>query len=99
MPLAESIEWNLGQEYLRQRGTAAFLADAMPVPFIVNNDGTLSQHAAEVLFANLRDAEAKGPLEEIFVLEIGIGVGLFARYFTNAFRAYARSMGRITTIG
>ena len=33
VPLAESLEWQLGQEYLRQRGNKAFLSDAMPVPF------------------------------------------------------------------
>jgi tetratricopeptide (TPR) repeat protein len=88
VPLAESLEWNLGQEYLRQRGNKAFLSDASPVPFVINNDGTLSQNAAEVFFASLLDAEEKGPLEdEIFVLELGIGVGLFARYFLDAFRA------------
>jgi hypothetical protein len=40
-PLGESLEWNLGQEYLRQRGNKAFLSDASPVPFVINNDGTL----------------------------------------------------------
>jgi tetratricopeptide (TPR) repeat protein len=87
VPLAQSLEWNLGQEYLRQRGNKAFLSDASPVPFVINNDGSLSQNAAEVFFASLVDAEEKGPLEEeIFVLELGIGVGLFARYFLDAFR-------------
>src|SRR6516225_11081051 len=81
------LEWLLGQEYLRQRGNKAFLSDASPVPFVINNDGTLSRNAAEVFFASLVDAEEKGPLaEEIFVLELGIGVGLFARYFLDAFR-------------
>jgi tetratricopeptide (TPR) repeat protein len=85
--LAASLEWNLGQEYLRQRGNKAFLSDASPVPFVINNDGTLSRNAAEVFFASLQDAEEKGPLpEDLFVLELGIGVGLFARYFLDAFR-------------
>src|SRR5207253_2383033 len=86
-PLAESLEWQLGQEYLRQRGNKAFLSDASPVPFVINNDGTLSRNAAEVFFASLLDAEQQGPIEDdIFVLELGIGVGLFARYFLDAFR-------------
>src|SRR5205814_5205131 len=80
VPLADSLEWNLGQEYLRQRGNKAFLSDASPVPFVINNDGTLSRSAAEVFFASLLDAEKKAPLEEeLFVLELGVGVGLFAR--------------------
>jgi hypothetical protein len=49
VPLADSLEWQLGQEYLRQRGSQAFLGDASPVPYVVHNDGTLSRHAAEVL--------------------------------------------------
>src|SRR5215475_5353440 len=82
VPLADSLEWELGQEYLRQRGNKAFLSDASPVPFVINNDGTLSRHAAEVLFASLQEAEKILPLEDdIFVLELGIGVGLFARFF------------------
>src|SRR3954467_9073109 len=80
VPLAESLEWQLGQEYLRQRGSKAFLSDMTPVPFVINNDGTLSRNAAEVFFACLIEAEETGKLEqEIFVLELGIGVGLFAR--------------------
>jgi tetratricopeptide (TPR) repeat protein len=86
-PLADSLEWQLGQEYLRQRGNKAFLGDASPVPFVVNNDGALSQSAAEVFFAGLLAADRAGTLEpEIFVLELGIGVGLFARYFLDALR-------------
>src|SRR6185295_19341451 len=81
VPLADSLEWQLGQEYLRQRGNKAFLSDAAPVPYVINNDGTLSHHAAAVFFASLEDADEAGTLEEeIFVLERGIGVGLFARY-------------------
>src|SRR5438477_4222045 len=36
VPLADSLEWRLGQEYLRQRGDKAFLSDAHPVPFVDN---------------------------------------------------------------
>jgi len=54
VPLGQSLEWNLGQEYLRQRGNKAFLSDASPVPFVVNNDGALSKNAAEVFFASCR---------------------------------------------
>jgi hypothetical protein len=41
VPLAKSLEWELGQQYLRYRGNKAFISDAAPVPFIVNNDGNL----------------------------------------------------------
>src|SRR5689334_7506668 len=91
VPLAESLEWQLGQEYLRQRGNKAFLSDASPVPFVINNDGTLSRNAAEVFFASLEQADRAGTLEDdIFVLELGIGVGLFARFFLDAFQELCR---------
>ncbi len=87
VPLRESVEWRLGQEYLRQRGNKAFLSDAHPIPFVINNDGTLSHSAAAVLFASLEAANKAGGLPaELLVLELGIGVGLFARYFLDAFR-------------
>src|SRR5262249_12692031 len=74
VPLADSLEWRLGQEYLRQRGNKAFLADAHPVPFVVNNDGSLPHNAAAVLFASLAEAEQAGtlPAGDLFVLELGI---------------------------
>jgi len=34
VPLAESLEWDLGQQYLRQRGNKAFISDSSPVPFV-----------------------------------------------------------------
>jgi tetratricopeptide (TPR) repeat protein len=87
VPLAESLEWELGQQYFRERGSKAFTSDAMPVPFVINNDGTLSRNAAEVFFASLAEADKEGTLEEqIFVLELGIGVGLFARFFLDCFQ-------------
>jgi len=47
-PLAESLEWDLGQRYLRERGSKAFLSDTSPVPFVINNDGVLSRQAGEL---------------------------------------------------
>jgi tetratricopeptide (TPR) repeat protein len=86
-PLAESLEWELGQQYFRERGNKAFISDTIPVPFLINNDGTLSRNAAEVFFTSCLEAEKQGDLEpDIFVLEIGIGVGLFARLFLDSFR-------------
>src|SRR5262245_23392310 len=73
VPLAESLEWRLGQEYLRQRGNKAFLSDTHPVPFVINNDGALSLAAGEVLFASLQAAEKEATLPaDLYVLELGI---------------------------
>ncbi|MDB5307993.1 MAG: hypothetical protein JWO38_2195 [Gemmataceae bacterium] len=94
-PLTESIEWELGQLYLQEHGSAAFLGDAEPVPYLVNNNGNLSVAAAEVFFASLEEAERAGTLEpEVFALELGIGVGLFARFFLDAFRALCGRRGK-----
>ena len=102
MPLAQSLERDLGQQYLRQRGNKAFISDSSPVPFVINNDGTLSRHAAEVFVASLIEADkkdphpqplsqgARGERGEIHVLELGIGVGLFARYFLDHMQELSR---------
>ncbi|HSS98498.1 MAG TPA: hypothetical protein VLK33_15785, partial [Terriglobales bacterium] len=70
-PLADSIEWDLGQQYLRQRGSKAFISDTSPVPFVINNDGVLSCQAAEVFFISLEESDKILWLgnEPIFVLE------------------------------
>src|SRR6266849_4559438 len=64
VPLADSLEWELGQQYLRQRGNKAFLSDSSPVPYVVNNDGSLSRNAADVFYASLVEAETAGQLEQ-----------------------------------
>src|SRR5271156_5215910 len=64
VPLADSLEWQLGQEYLRQRGNKAFLSDSSPVPFVINNDGSLSRNAAAVFFASLQESETQAPLPD-----------------------------------
>jgi tetratricopeptide (TPR) repeat protein len=87
VPLSESLEWELGQQYLRERGNKAFISDASPVPFVINNDGSLSRNAAEVFFTSLVEADKAGSLEpDLYVLELGIGVGLFARFFLDSLR-------------
>src|SRR5262249_49085644 len=62
-PLADSIEWRVGQSYLQERGNKAFVSDAEPVPFAINNDGNLSVRAAETLFTALAAADRSGSLE------------------------------------
>jgi tetratricopeptide (TPR) repeat protein len=91
-PLADSLEWELGARYFARRGSLAFFAEHLPVPFAVNNNGTHSRHAAEILFAALASAE-QVPAGQIVVLELGIGLGLFARYFLDAFRDLCAQRG------
>jgi tetratricopeptide (TPR) repeat protein len=84
-PLADSIEWELGQKYFQSRGNRAFVSDVVPVPFAINNDGNFSSHAAEVLFTSLLH-DPHTFHDEMYVLELGVGMGLFARFFLDHFR-------------
>jgi tetratricopeptide (TPR) repeat protein len=94
-PLAQSIEWELGQRYLHERGNKVFLSDVVPVPFAINNNGAMSLRAAQVFFTSRVEAEGAGGLEpRIFVLELGIGLGLFARYFLDAFHRLCVQSGK-----
>src|SRR5690242_1783792 len=62
-PLPDSLEWLLGQRYWRDRGSKAFISDSVPVPWAINNDGTLSRKAAELLFTSLLETEpGAGPI-------------------------------------
>lgn len=93
VPLAESLDWELGQLYWKRRGSQAFINGE--VPYVINNDGSLSGQAAEVFFAGLQADEANGRLEErIYALELGVGIGLFARYFLDTFRELCLRHGR-----
>jgi hypothetical protein len=91
-PLADSIEWELGQKYLQERGNRAFISDVVPVPFAINNDGNFSTQAAELVFTSLlHDPHTLG--DEIYVLEIGVGIGLFAKFFLDHFRELCLQRG------
>lgn len=86
-PLAASIEWALGQQYFVERGNKAFIGDARPVPYAVNNDGALSARTAELFFESLGETDLHCSVDSsIFALEAGVGVGLFARFFLDRFR-------------
>jgi SAM-dependent methyltransferase len=92
-PLPKSVEWRLGQAYLN-RGSQAFAGDE-PIPFAVNNDGNLAIDAAAILFESLVASEQGSPGEtEIRVLEVGPGLGLFARYFLDVFQSLCRERGK-----
>jgi hypothetical protein len=83
------------QAYLSARGSKSFIQDASQIPYAINNDTTLSGNAAELVFQSLVAADAAGTLEpDIFVLELGVGVGLFARYFLDAFRHRSAAEGK-----
>lgn len=88
-PLAESLEWQLSNLYWSSAGLLPFLDD--DVPFIVNNSGCLSEHAAAVFYAYCEEARPEGV---ITLLEVGAGTGLFARYFLDTFHGICEQEGR-----
>lgn len=91
-PFAQSLEWELGlADY--ERGSTTFLGSS-PIPNAINNDGNLSAQAAELFVEELLAADELGTLEpDIRVLELGPGLGLFARYFLDGVRRLCRERG------
>jgi tetratricopeptide (TPR) repeat protein len=88
--LWDSLDWQLARQYWKRVGLLGFVRG--DVPFLVNNSGRLSEHAAAILFdACLQGNHPKAP---IVVLELGAGTGLFARYFLDAFKAICTEQGR-----
>jgi tetratricopeptide (TPR) repeat protein len=89
-PMTRSLEWQLSELYWTTQGVKPFITNE--VPNLVNNSGRASEEAAALLYANCLEAER---LEErIVVLELGAGLGLFARLFLDAFRATCAREGR-----
>jgi tetratricopeptide (TPR) repeat protein len=87
-PLCESLEWSLSEAFWQTAGLRGFLRNE--VPYSVNNSGSLSAQAAELLFANCLEF---APAGNIAILEIGAGTGLFARYLLDEFREMCRQRG------
>jgi hypothetical protein len=91
------VAWRRVPTSTREQG---ILSDTSPVPYVVNNDGTLSRNAGEVLLSILLAADKAGQLEDnIFVLELSIGVGLLLAISSIAFRSCAGSTRWTTTRG
>jgi Flp pilus assembly protein TadD len=85
-PVSESLEWRIGAAYWETAGARAFFADH--VPHLITNDGMLAVRDADVLFASCALAARAGALEhDIAVLELGAGLGVYARQFLDRFAA------------
>ncbi len=86
-PLGQCLEWRLADAYWAEAGVIPFVRN--DVPYLVNNTGRLSGNAAALVLAALEERRAELP-ERIVMLELGAGIGLFARYFLDAFLAECR---------
>ncbi|HRE91003.1 MAG TPA: SAM-dependent methyltransferase [Myxococcota bacterium] len=78
-PFDTCIAWRLHDAYWSQRGPAAWQSGEVPF-YSTSNLATARQHAALLvaLVADLQHAEHLGPDSEVWVLEAGCGLGLFA---------------------
>ncbi len=85
-PAFDCIDWQLSRRFWDQRGPQAFFDG--DVPYVVTNDGYLAGNAVAVLLASAQVAADNGTLEdEIKVMELGAGSGLFAKQFLDQLAA------------
>jgi len=93
-----SIPWLRSQRYWANAGVNVFLSGE--VPYGVTNGGEASSKAVEIYLASLRAAEEAGCREaSSYVLELGTGMGLFAKLFLDQLRALSpRDYERTTYI-
>lgn len=88
-PVGDSLEWSLSELYWSSRGGRAFASSE--VPFLITNDGALSEQAARLLFAAIKLADHEGRLPPaITILEIGPGSGLFAKFLLEHLESVCR---------
>lgn len=87
-PLRDSLEWDLSELYWNTTGIQGFLQN--DVPYTVNNSGLLSARAAALLVASCLEAPPRG---RVALMEIGAGLGLFARYLLDELQRICRRDG------
>lgn len=88
-PMRDGLEWQLSQHVWLTQGARPFVQG--DVPYVVNNSGTLSAQVAALLLAALDEHPVPaGPLR---VLELGAGVGLFARLLLDALQGLCAERG------
>lgn len=80
--IANSPLWRLSEMFWAQTGSEAFASGE--VPYVVTNDGPHAGDAADLFVESALAAEKAGALEEeLIVLELGVGSGLFAKLFLD----------------
>ena len=99
-PLTHCLDWHLGQLSWHSRGAQSFTTNE--VPNLVNQGGMAAYRAAEVLFAACDEATEAGTLgDEIFCMEMALGLGLFSVQLLDRFKDLCEAndkdwYGRIT---
>ena len=91
-PIWQSIPWIRSQRYWARAGVEVFTSGE--VPYVATNDGEQSRKALDVYLTSLRAAEKRGQRESMsYVLELGVGSGLFAKLFLDQLRERSRAEG------
>jgi tetratricopeptide (TPR) repeat protein len=87
-PFHRCVVWRLHDAYWAQRGPAAWQTGE--VPFYSTSNGATARHHADLFAALVQDLESShelAPSDEVWVLEAGCGLGLFAANFLAALAA------------
>ena len=89
VPVTRCLEWRLSSSYWATAGLRPFVEGA--VPSTIHNSGWAAHGAAAVLFASCVESDSGGPIR---VLELGAGLGLFAKQLLDRFRDVCREQDR-----
>jgi tetratricopeptide (TPR) repeat protein len=90
--ICESIDWQLSRIYWSNIGVAAFTSGE--IPYVVTNEGSQAANAVDLFILSANAAASSGNLEPtIYVLELGVGVGLFAKLFLDFLEVKCRQLG------
>lgn len=92
-PSGESLHWQLHSLAWQPQGTDLFTSQT--VPYLQHQSGFIAARSAEVLFAHCMELEERGALEqEIYVLELAMGLGLHAVQLLDRFQRLCSQRGR-----
>ena len=81
-PLSSSLEWIISETVWATNGVGTFSSDN--VPYVITNSGRASGNAAAVFYKHCLEMNSD---QQIKVLELGAGTGLFCRFFLDTFRS------------
>jgi len=90
--LSQTLDWKLGKLAYHTRGTRLFVNNE--VPNLIHQGGLVPYQAAEVLYVSCKQAFIAGTLGiQIGVLELGMGMGLFAVQVLDRFQEMCEREG------
>lgn len=82
-PYQNSLKWKIHNEYFKKRGALAWINSE--VPYVITSNYQFAYQKAKVIIESLKSYESELG-DQIKILEIGSGGGLFAFNFIKAFK-------------